>query len=311
MVTVIEERDAQGRLSWQGVTDAMRAGHLLQTAEVEDTFLGEPDRTLLNRSAYQQELGFGVKAVTVYPENSKRQLPSIHGAMILFDPETGSVDAVVESNLVTRWKTAGDSVLASRYLARPDSRNLLIMGGGTVANSLAHAYQSIFPDLERIFVWTRSPAAGRDFADQLDKEGIRVEPVEHLEQAVVEADIISSATMAKEPILAGAWVRSGTHVDLIGAFKADMREADDALLLKSSIFLDSRDTVLDHIGELKIPLGEGVITRDHILGDMYELVAGQVGRKSADEITLFKNGGGAHLDLMTARYIYQSCVGEP
>jgi ornithine cyclodeaminase len=136
------------------------------------------------------------------------------------------------------------------------------------------------------------------------KHDIEVFVAPNLAEATATADIVSTATMARAPILKGEWVRPGTHVDLIGAFKADMREADDTLISMGSLFVDSRDTTIDHIGELKIPIAQGLITADAVKGDLYELVNGiHPSRQSAQDVTVFKNGGGAHLDLMIAGFL--------
>ena len=127
----------------------------------------------------------------------------------------------------------------------------------------------------------------------------------NLEDAMATADIVSSATMSHDPVVLGNWVKSGTHVDLIGAFKSDMREADDALLKNALIFVDSYDTTLEHIGELKIPLEIGVISRKDLCGDLNDIVSRKATRSNANQITLFKNGGGAHLDLMTAKILLE------
>ena len=131
--------------------------------------------------------------------------------------------------------------------------------------------------------------------------------MENLGEACGEADIITCATMATEPVLKGEWIKAGTHVDLIGAFKPNMREANDALLLKSELFVDSRDTTIGHIGEIDIPLNAGVIPLEHIRGDLYDLCKNKAERGSTESITVFKNGGGAHLDLMTSMMIYEKC----
>ena len=182
-------------------------------------------------------------------------------------------------------------------LARPDSRRILIVGAGTVGSSLRHAYGTAFPEAE-FLIWNRSPEGAERFA--ASHSGVTVAP--DLAEAVARADIVTCATMTTEPIIKGAWLNPGTHIDLIGAYRADMREADDAALTRARIFVDSTDTTLGHIGELKDPLARGIISEDDVLADYYSLDAFQRGsltRKSR----LFKNGGGAHLDLMVARYI--------
>ncbi|MDO5620748.1 MAG: ornithine cyclodeaminase [Paracoccus sp. (in: a-proteobacteria)] len=307
MVRIIGDIQAEGRLSWQGAVEALRAGHLRERAQIGDMFLGPGTQTLLTRAAYIPGLGFGVKAFTVFDENAAKGLPTVQGGMMVYEPDSGSLGAVIEVPLVTAYKTAADSLLGASILARPDSRRLLIVGAGTLAGNLARAYAALFPGLERIAIWARRPEQARALVAELDLA--RAEVAGDLADEVAQADIISTATMARSPVIRGDWVRPGTHIDLIGAYKADMREADDALIAKGRLFVDSRETTIHHIGELMIPLAAGVISENDVLGDLYDLVGGQPGRRTADEITLFKNGGGAHLDLMTAAYIMQAVSG--
>lgn len=290
---------AEAKLSWAGLLAAFEAGHQLPRAEIDDMFLRRGKDTILNRAAWIDGLGSLVKVATVYPDNGAVGLPSIHGAVNLFNDKTGELDALVDFHLVTKWKTAGDSLLAASKLARKDSRNILLVGAGTVARSMVDAYSSIFPDA-RFQVWNRSPAAAEAMASD------RVTPVTDLKAAVKSADIICTATMSLSPLIQGEWLRPGQHIDLIGAYRADMREADDEVLRRASIFVDSRATTIHHIGELKDPIARGVITEGDVKADFYDIAAGVFRRQSDDEITLSKNGGGAHLDLMTASYIAQA-----
>lgn len=303
--------DVEAHLDWPSMVQAIADGHRLSPARIGDLFLTREGDTLLNRAAWIDGMGIGLKTVTVMQGNGARGLPSVQGVMVLFDDVTGTPVALIDSALVTYWKTAADSGLGARHLARPDSRQMVIIGAGQVAGSLARVYHAIFPDLERIRIWNRTAASAQALADTLAADGIPAVAAPDLAQAVGQADIVASATMAREPVLRGEWVRPGTHVDLVGAFRADMREADDALLRRARIFVDSRDTTLDHIGELKIPLAAGVITRDDVLGDFHDLEAGRSGRMSPEDITLFKNGGGAHLDLMIARAIMTAWKDAP
>ncbi|TRD21995.1 ornithine cyclodeaminase family protein [Palleronia caenipelagi] len=293
---------------WHAAVAALEAGHRLPRAEVGDIFLGPAGRTLLSRGARIEGLGFGQKSVTVYGDNPKAGLPTVQGAMLLFDDTHGTPLAVIDSALVTDLKTAADSVLGARLLARSDSRTLLIAGAGQVARNLVAAYGAIFPALERILIWARRPEQAQALVDSIDTPPAPLQAVADLTSAARAADIISTATMATAPILRGDWLRPGTHVDLIGAFKADMREADDTVLRRGRLFVDSRDTTLGHIGELMIPVSERVITAQDVVGDLYDLVAGRVGRETPEDITVFKNGGGAHLDLMIARMILEQAV---
>ncbi|WP_265517303.1 ornithine cyclodeaminase family protein [Nitratireductor luteus] len=296
--------EAAPLLTWPGAVAALRSGHERPKAQVADMFLGPTEGSLLSRGAFIEGLGFGVKSVTVFGKNPQANLPSIQGAMFTFEPEHGQLTAIIESRLVTEFKTAGDSVLGASLLARPDSERLLIVGAGTVARSLILAYTAIMPSIKHVRIWARRNEQAEALAGSMRVEGVETAAAPDLEEAAGAADIISTATMAREPVLLGAWIRPGTHVDLIGAFKADMREADDALIAGGSLFVDSRETTIGHIGELTIPIAAGVIAADAVKGDHYDLVSGTAtGRASDDEITVFKNGGGAHLDLMIANYI--------
>lgn len=300
----ITAETADDLLTWPAVVDALAHGHTLPRADVGDLFLGPPTGTLMSRGAYIEGLGYGVKTFTVTDGNAARGLPTVQGAMLVFDPDTGTPTAIIDSALVTKWKTAADSALGARLLARPDSRHLVIVGAGTVAANLAEAYAAIFPALETITIWARRTEQGEALAADLAHLGPTVRAAEDLSQAVAQADIVSSATMARSPVICSEWLAPGTHVDLIGAFKADMREADDVVLTRGTLFADARATTLHHIGEYKIPLEAGIITEDDLRADLYDLISGGAsGRASEDEITVYKNGGGAHLDLMTASAI--------
>ncbi|AKS44683.1 ornithine cyclodeaminase [Octadecabacter temperatus] len=303
MTEIISFEDGQNGLDWIALTDALARGHERPKANVEDVFMYRGKETLLNRSAWIDGMGLAVKCATIFPENKAQGKPMVNGAVNLFSDDSGELEAIVDFHLVTKWKTAGDSLLAARRLARPDSENILIVGAGTVGRSLWEAYSTIFPNAQ-FSVWNRSTEGAEQFA--IDCNGVAV--ATDLEAAVKAADIVTSATMTTDPILKGSWFRAGQHIDLIGAYRPDMREVDDEALLRSRVFVDSYATTMGHIGELKIPLEAGVITDDRIVADYYELDKFQ--RQSADEITLFKNGGGAHLDLMTSRHILDVWKGQ-
>jgi ornithine cyclodeaminase len=183
-------------------------------------------------------------------------------------------------------------------LARQDARRLLIIGAGAVAESLIEAYPAVLSQIEQISVWNRSTARADALGAQYD---ITVET--DLEAAVAAADIVVTATLSETPVLSGTLLQAGQHLDLIGAFTPTMREVDDVALTRARIFVDARETTLDHIGELLIPLKAGVITPEDIQGDLHDLATAREGRRTPEEITLYKNGGGGHLDLITARYI--------
>lgn len=304
MSVVMIGPEAEAQLDWLALTDALAAGHALPRAEIGDTFLYRGSDTLLSRAAWIDGLGQLVKTATIFPGNPDTGLPVVNGAASLFSDTDGTLAAMVDFHLLTKWKTAGDSLLAARRLARPDSRTVLIVGAGTVGRSLREAYGAAFPGA-RFMVWNRSAAR----AEALAAGYPDTRAVTDLPAAVAEADIVTCATMSTDPVIDGAWLRPGQHLDLIGAYRPDMREANDTALTRAIIFVDSRDTTLDHIGELKIPLSKGVIGRDAVRADYYDLPGGAFTRDSPDQITLFKNGGGAHLDLICARYILDAVAG--
>lgn len=289
---------AEAHLDWRGLTDALIAGHALGRPEIEDLFLYRGDDTLLDRAAWIPGLGAAVKVATVVPGNPGRGRPMVNGVVNLFNDVTGELEALVDFHLVTKWKTAGDSLLAARLLARPESRKFLIVGAGTVGRSMIEAYGAVFADAE-FTVWNRSAEGAAKMA--AETPGLHI--ATDLEAAVRAADVIVTCTMSSTPLIKGDWLQPGQHLDLIGAYRPDMREADDQALSRARLFVDSRATTLGHIGELMDPLKRGVISESDVIADYYDIAAGAFQRRAADEITICKNGGGAHLDLMTSRYI--------
>ena len=284
--------DAERYLSWDGLTAALEAGHRLPRAEIADLFLYRKDDTLLDRGAWIDGLGALVKVGTIVPGNAARGKPTVNGIVNVFDDVTGEVTALLDFHLVTKWKTAGDSLLSAKRLARKDSRKILLVGAGVVARSMVQAYSSAFSGAD-FTVWSRTRATAAAM-------GLPV--ADDLEAAVRAADIICTATMATEPLIRGEWLQPGQHLDLIGAYTPAMREVDDAAMARARVFVDARATTIHHIGEIMDPIAHGVMTEADVTADFYDDPA-LFTRRSADEITIAKNGGGAHLDLMTATYI--------
>ncbi len=298
MVDIISFKEGEAHLQWHWLCSALETGHTLPRAGIDDTFLYRGGDTLLSRAAWIDGLGSLVKTALVYPDNPAKGKPVVNGGVSVFSDQTGELEALVDFHLVTKWKTAGDSLLAATKLARADSRNILIVGSGTVAHALREAYGAGFPEAS-FQVWSRTSANAEKLAAKYPK----TTAVDDLETAVKSADIVTSATMVTEPIIAGEWLRAGQHIDLIGAYRPDMREADDTAIKRARVFVDSRATTVGHIGEIMRPIASGVLTENDIIADYYDLETGQFARTDPDEITLFKNGGGAHLDLMVAKYI--------
>lgn len=284
--------EAERLLDWRGLLAAFEAGHRLPKPDIKDLFVYRGGDTILDRATWIDGLGALVKVATVVPGNAARGKPTVNGAVTLFDDVTGELTGLVDFHLVTKWKTAGDSLFAASRLARKDARRFLLVGAGKVAQSMVEAYSALFPAAE-FTVWSRSRASA---------EAMGLPVADDLEAAVKAADVICTATMATAPLIKGEWLQPGQHLDLIGAYKPDMREVDDAAMRRARIFVDARATTLHHIGELIEPLKSGAIQEADVVADYYDDPALYV-RRSAEEITIAKNGGGAHLDLMTATYI--------
>jgi ornithine cyclodeaminase len=291
MTIEIVPKEAGALLSWAGLTDALEAGHRLPPADIRDVLLRNGPNALLNRTAWINGMGQLVKVATVFPGNAPAK-PTINGAVTLYSDTTGELTAIVDFHLVTKWKTAGDSLLAAKRLARKNARNILLVGAGKVAQSMVQAYSSIYPNAA-FTVWSRNRATA---------EAMGLPVADNLEQAVHAADIICTCTMATDPLIRGEWLQHGQHLDLIGAYGPTMREVDDTAMARARIFVDARATTIHHIGELIAPIASGAITEADVIADYYDAPA-LFTRRSDTEITIAKNGGGAHLDLMTATYI--------
>lgn len=290
------------RLDWLAMSAAIAAGHNAPRASLADGFASRGADTLLSRAAWIDGLGALVKAATVLPGNPSRGLASVQGGAMLFDDATGMLKALIDFHLLTKWKTAADSLLGAKLLANPEAEEILIIGAGTVAASLIDAYRALYPEA-MIRIWSRTAANAARLVAQRSAHDMRVAQAQDLTQAIRAADIITTATMSQTPVLEGVHLRKGQHVNLIGAYRPDMREADDTALTRARIYVDSRATTLEHIGELRDPIARGVITPEDVKGDFYDLVQTPPAY-DPDAITLFKNGGGAHLDLICAGEIY-------
>jgi ornithine cyclodeaminase/alanine dehydrogenase-like protein (mu-crystallin family) len=311
-VIVIEKEEVERALSWPLLVEALDAGHRLGRGKTEDLLLQEGENILLNRAAWKPGYGIGLKTVTGFFRNPGRSppLPSIQGLFVLFDHEDGRPLAVIDGAAITAWKTAADSALGSRYLSRPDARHLLMVGAGGMAGPLIQAHRSVRPGIERVSIWNRTRARAEALAEQLRADGLEIEVAADLAAAVGAADVISVATRSEAPVIRGEWLRPGVHLDLVGAFTPAMREADDEAIRRGRLFVDARETTLAHVGELTIPIARGVIRAEDVLADLYDLASGFACQRTPADITIYKNGGGAHLDLMTAVTIYRGVVGE-
>jgi alanine dehydrogenase len=267
---------------------------------------GEPDAVLLLMPAWRAGAYLGIKLVTVFPGNAGRGLPAVSAGYLLMDGGSGTVLAMIDGGELTAKRTAATSALAARFLARGDARTLLVLGTGRIARELARCHVAARPSLERVLVWGRSAAHAATLAAELAREGIGATPAPDLEAATGAADIVASATLATEPLVRGAWVRPGTHVDLVGGYTPAMREADDALIAKARVFADTRAGALQEAGDLVVPIARGVLAADSVV-DLQGLCRRESpGRRNDAEVTVFKSVGAALEDLAAAILVYES-----
>jgi len=255
--------------------------------------------------AWQSGRFIAVKLVTVFPDNPKLGLPTIHAQIVLFDAINGKPLALVDGTEVTRRRTAAASALAATFLARKDASRLLVVGTGPQAlhNGLAHA--AVRP-IQRVEYWgrNREKANSTIEAFRAARPDLDVRAVEDLNAAVRRADIVSSATSAKEPILFGEYLSAGTMLDLVGAHAPTSRECDTEAVRRARVFVDVLSSALVEAGDVLIPIREGAVSEQHVLGDLHGLCRGVVaGRKSPEEITLFKSVGTGLEDLAAAQMV--------
>jgi ornithine cyclodeaminase len=273
---------------------------------------GRPEATLLLMPAWESAQAggefagrfMGVKTVTVFPDNGERGKPAVLGTYVLLSAETGEALAIMDATRLTAWRTAAASALASRKLSRPDATRLLMVGAGALAPFLVRAHSSVRP-IRDIALWNRSRPRAEALAATLAQHGMKAIIVDNLADAAANADIISTATLSPEPLIRGAWLKPGTHLDCVGAYRPGMRETDDEVVRRARIFVDTRAGAFSEAGDILQPLQSGVIARDAILADLFDLARGTVpGRGAADEITLFKSVGASIEDLAAAVAMY-------
>ena len=246
----------------------------------------------------------GHKLVNLFPDNAKHNKPAVSGSYVLMSGDTGETLAVMDGAALTAWRTACASALAARYLARDDASHLVMIGAGALAPHLIRAHRAVRP-ITRVTLWNRTRSHAISTAFALSTAGIEPVIAEDLEEAVREADIVSCATLSPVPLIKGAWLKKGAHVDLVGAFSLKTREADDAAIRRARVFVDSRKTAPKGSGDIAIPLKKRVLSLKSIQGDLFELCRGKrKGRKGKNEITLFKSTGLALEDLAAAILVW-------
>jgi len=263
--------------------------------------------TLLLMPAWQPGRFIGVKLVTVFPSNGALDLPAVMGIYLLSDALTGRPLALIDGPMLTLRRTAAASALAASFLARPDAAHLAMVGTGALARHLIEAHAAVRP-LRRVTVCGRSKAKAQSVVEDLQIAKLDLEATDDTETAVRQADIVSCATLSPTPVVQGAWLKPGAHLDLVGAFTPAMREADDEAVRRARVFVDTLEAAPREGGDIAQPLAKGVLTRDAIQGDLFQLCRGErAGRQDPAEITFFKSVGHALEDLAAAVLLAERC----
>ncbi|MDV3130171.1 ornithine cyclodeaminase family protein [Mycobacterium sp. 21AC1] len=306
---MIQAADVAERLPFDRLVPALRSA-FVSGAEVPTRHHHDVGAagTLLLMPCWVDGGFLGVKVAGVFPGNRDHGMPSLHSTYLLCDATTGEQLAVLDGAELTRRRTIATAALAADYLARPNAQTLLVVGSGAVASLAAHAYSAIRP-VEDVLVWNVRPAGAEALAAAMRDDGFDARAVTDLATAAAEADIISCATLATTPLLHGAWLRPGVHVDLVGSFRPDMREADDELVGTGSLFIDTMDAI-EESGDLTQSLRDGALSAEDIRATLTGLCRGEhAGRRDAAEITVFKSVGTALTDLAAATVVYESVTG--
>jgi len=300
---IVDAREVHERGEWRALVAALLEAHrapppLAGRSELHHEAHGVR-QSFISLPAWRPGVAMGAKLVTVMPQNpSVNGRPSVHAVYALFDGTNGAPLALIDGEALTFRKTAADSALGSMLLSREDAATLAMIGAGALAPWLIAAHRAARPSISRVLVWNRTPAKAEALAKAVGGEAPGT-----AEDAVRAADIVCCATAANAPVIEGAWLKPGAHVDLVGGFTPQMRECDDDTVRRARIFVDSRMFAIDQTGDLASPLSRRIIVRDKIEADLFDLAAGYPVNRTPDDITLYKNGGGGHLDLFAALHI--------
>jgi ornithine cyclodeaminase/alanine dehydrogenase-like protein (mu-crystallin family) len=301
----ISADDIRSVLSFALLIDAIEAAHRRPRIEIEDSVIGPDNAQYFARHAVDAGRFMASKLITSFPDNLRGgTLPAVQAVCVLFDGRDGRPLAVIDGTEITYWRTAADSALGAKVLAPPEPATLLVVGAGAMAIRLVRAHRTVRPSIRRVLVWNRTRERAEQLAAQLMQEGVASEVCDDLGAATRSADIVCTCTRSREPLIRGADLQPGTHLDLVGGYSPTTREADDEAVRRARVFVDRRESAFDGVGDIVQPIANGALREADVLGDLYDLVGGgAAGRTSPSDITLFKNAGGAHLDLMTAELI--------
>jgi ornithine cyclodeaminase/alanine dehydrogenase-like protein (mu-crystallin family) len=286
---------------------ALEVAHQRPKMEMQDGLLGSEKEQYFVRHAVDRGRFMASKLITSFPANRvEGKLPAVQAVCVLFDGANGRPLAVIDGTEITYWRTAADSALGVKLLGPSEPQTLLVVGAGQMSRWLIHAHRTVRPSLKRVVIWNRTLRRAAEVAASFAQEGITAEATPNLDEATRTADIITTCTRSHEPLIKGANLRPGVHLDLVGGYTPETREADDEAARRALVFVDRRESALAGVGDILQPIASGAIREADLLGDLYDLIGGTIkGRRSTTDITFFKNAGGGHLDLMTAECVLQ------
>jgi ornithine cyclodeaminase len=289
----------------------LEAAHRRPKMDVQDGFLGSEKEQYFVRHAVDRGRFMASKLITSFPANlAAGKLPAVQAVCVLFDGTNGRPLAVLDGTEITYWRTAADSALGAKLLANPDPEVLLVVGAGELSRWLVRSHLSVRPSIRRVLIWNRTAERAVAVAASLRTEGIAIEATRDLDGATRTADVITTCTRSHEPLIRGANLKPGVHLDLVGGYTPQTREADDEAARRGFVFVDRRESAFAGVGDILGPISSGAITAPDVLGDHYDLVSGTVaGRRFRSDITYFKNAGGGHLDLMTCEVVFRHLEG--
>ena len=307
---MIDAAEIKRVLSFPKLIAGLEAAHRRPRMEAQDGHMGSETELYFVRHAVDPGRYMASKLITSFPKNlGSGKLPAVQAVCVLFDGVNGRPLAVLDGTEITYWRTAADSALGAKILAPPNPELMLVVGAGEMSRWLVRAHRTVRPSLSRVMIWNRSPERAEAVATELRQEGVDAVSVTDLDDATRQADLISTCTRSHEPLIKGRNLKPGVHLDLVGGYTPQTREADDEAAARARVFVDLRASAFDGVGDILQPIASGAIREADVLGDHYDLASGLVGRKAASDITFFKNAGGGHLDLMTCEEVYNAVVG--
>jgi ornithine cyclodeaminase len=293
-----------------GAVQPVRHHHAVERPDgAAATLLLMPAWTDFNAAGTSSDGHIGVKIVTVSPDNNAIGKPAVMGLYLLLNGTTGEPEALIDGQRLTQWRTASASALAASYLAREDASRLLVIGAGAMAPFLARAHAAVRP-IKKIRIWNRTPANAEKLAAELRADGLDATAASDLDAELAQGDIVSSATISPTPLVKGALLKPGAHIDLVGGFTPELRESDDEAIRRARVYVDTRAGATKEAGDIVQPLTSGVLKKEAIVAELAELARGEKkGRESTEEITLFKSVGAALEDLAAGIAVYRALKG--